>query len=184
MDRWPALVLATVVVLLAGCDDSPESAGPDPSPTRATTSATGPGPGAERDADRSPPPPSAEGDPLVVIAHATRPQLRLTGQEAADLVARRGTPGVARSVRAVERDPAAVGVVPLSEVGPTVVAAEVDGVDPVRDHEGATTLVVTGDVMLVRDVPDPAAALAPMRRLLRRCRPHRRQPREHPVARR
>ncbi len=30
-----------------------------------------------------------------------------------------------------------------------------------------TTLVVTGDVMLVRGVPDPAAALAPMRRLLR-----------------
>ena len=103
----------------------------------------------------------------MVISHASRPQLRLTTQQAADLVARRGAPGVARSVRAVERDPAAVGVVPLSEVGPTVVAATVAGVDPVRDREGATTLVVTGDVMLVRGVPDPAAALAPMRRLLR-----------------
>ncbi len=76
----------------------------------------------------------------MVIAHATRPQLRLTAQQAAELVARRGTAGVVGSVRAVERDPAAVGVVPLSEVGPTVVAATVAGVDPVRDHEGATTL--------------------------------------------
>ena len=42
-----------------------------------------------------------------------------------------------------------------------------DGVDPVRDHEGATTLLVTGDLMLVRGVPDPEAALAPMRQLLR-----------------
>jgi poly-gamma-glutamate synthesis protein (capsule biosynthesis protein) len=70
-------------------------------------------------------------------------------------------------VGAVALDPAATGVVPLSEVGPTVVAAEVDGVDPVRDREGATTLLVTGDLMLVRGVPDPAQALAPVRRLLR-----------------
>ena len=102
-----------------------------------------------------------------MVAHATRPQLDLTAAEAAALVARRGTPGVASTVRAVERDPSAVGVVPSSEVGPTVVAARVDGVDPVRDHDGATRLLVTGDLMLVRGVPDPAAALAPMRRLLR-----------------
>jgi poly-gamma-glutamate synthesis protein (capsule biosynthesis protein) len=106
-------------------------------------------------------------DPLVVVGHATRPGLRLTAAEAADLVARRGTAGVVRTVRAVERDPDAVGVVPLSRVGPTVVAARVDGVDPVLDHDGATTLLVTGDLMLVRGVPDPAVALAPMRRLLR-----------------
>ena len=163
MDRRPVLALAIVTMLLAGCDEPATSADPASSPTRATTSAPAPAPVPAAD----PPSPSGAADPLVVIAHATRPRLRLTAQQAVDLVARRGTPGVVRSVRAVERDPAAVGVVPLSRVGPTVVAAEVDGVDPLRDHEGATTLVVTGDVMLVRGVPDPAAALAPMRRLLR-----------------
>ncbi len=163
MDPWPALALMTVAILLAGCDESPTNADPAPSPTHPTTSAPAPAPAPTTTA----PPPSGADDPLVVIAHASRPQLRLTTQQAADLVARRGTPGVARSVRAVERDPAAVGVVPLSEVGPTVVAATVAGVDPAGDREGATTLVVTGDVMLVRGVPDAGAALAPMRRLLR-----------------
>ncbi len=166
MDRRPALALAAVAMLLAGCDEPATDADPaDPaaSPTGPATSAPAPEPAPSAD----PPTPSGEDDPLVVIAHATRPQLRLTAQQAADLVARRGTPGVARSVRAVERDPAAVGVVPLSQVGPTVVAATVDGSDPVRDHEGAATVVVSGDVMLVRDVPDPVAALAPLRRLLR-----------------
>jgi poly-gamma-glutamate synthesis protein (capsule biosynthesis protein) len=102
-----------------------------------------------------------------VVGHATRPQLRLSSAEAADLVARRGSAGVVGSVGAVERRPDAVGVVPLSEVGPTVTVARVDGVDPVRDHDDATTLLVTGDVMLTRGVPDPTAALAPMRTVLR-----------------
>ena len=155
-----ALALATGAMLLAGCDASSTNPDPAASPTQAPTSAPTSTPTAD-------PAPQGEDDPLVVIAHASRPQLRLTAQRAADLVARRGTAGVARSVRAVERDPAAVGVVPLSRVGPTVRVATVSGVDPVRDHEGATTLVVAGDVMLVRDVPDPTAALEPMRRLLR-----------------
>ncbi len=160
MDGRPALLAALVAVLLLGaCDDeaapvttpssSPRSTSAAPTPVQPTSA------------------PEQPEDPLVVVTHATRPQLRLTAAEAADLVGRRGGAGVVSSVRAVEHDPDAVGVVPLDEVGPTVVAARVDGVDPVRDHEGATTLVVTGDVMLVRDVPDPAAALAPMRRLLR-----------------
>ncbi len=160
MEPWRALALATVAMLLAGCDEPSTNADPAASPTDATTSAPAPAPAPPAD----PPQPD---DPFVVIGHATRPQLRLSAQRAADLVARRGTAGVARSVRAVERDPAAVGVVPLSRVGPTVRVATVAGVDPVRDHADATTLVVTGDVMLVRDVPDPAAALAPMRGLLR-----------------
>jgi poly-gamma-glutamate synthesis protein (capsule biosynthesis protein) len=161
MNPWRALALATVALLLAGCDDEPaRSSDPTPGPTLATTSAPAPVATVE-------PTPPAEIDPLVVVAHATRPQLRLTEERAADLVSRRGSTGVARSVRAVERDPAALGVVPLSQVGPTVRVATVAGVDPVRDHESATTLVVTGDVMLVRGVPDPVAALAPMRRLLR-----------------
>ncbi|WP_183101559.1 CapA family protein, partial [Nocardioides pelophilus] len=45
----------------------------------------------------------------------------------------------------------------------------VAGVDPVRDHPDAVTVTVAGDVMLVRGVPDAAAALAPMRALLRRA---------------
>ena len=40
---------------------------------------------------------------------------------------------------------------------PTVVAATVAGVDPVRDHPDAITVTVTGDMMLVRNVPDAAA---------------------------
>src|SRR6188508_204164 len=163
MDRRQALALASVAMLLAACDESATNADPAASPARSTTSAPAPAPAPTAD----PSAPSDEDDPLVVISHASRAQLRLTTHEAADLVARRGAPGVARGVRAVERDPATVGVVPLSEVGPTVVAATVAGVDPVRDREGTTTLVVTGDVMLVRGVPDPAAALAPMRGLLR-----------------
>ena len=163
MDRRPALALATVAMMLAGCDEAATNADPADSPTGATTTTSAPAPAPTV----AQPAPTGAVDPLVVIAHFTRPQLRLTAQQAADLVARRGTAGVARTVRAVEQDPDAVGVVPLSRVGPTVVVARVDGVDPVRDHEGATTLLVTGDLMVVRGVPDPEAALAPMRQLLR-----------------
>src|SRR4051812_9694160 len=132
-----ALPAAVVLVVMAGCDEAPTNADPQPSSVPATTSAPAPDP-----------PPTAEpqvlpdDDPLVVVTHATRPQLRLTAAQVSDLVARRGTPGVAGSVRAVEGHSEAVGVVPLSEVGPSVVAAVVDGVDPVRDHEGATSVVV------------------------------------------
>ena len=69
-------------------------------------------------------------------------------------------------LRAVERDPDAVAVVPLDRVGPTVVAARVAGVDPIRDRPHAITVTLTGDLMLVRDVPDAAAALAPMSKRL------------------
>jgi poly-gamma-glutamate synthesis protein (capsule biosynthesis protein) len=143
----------TALLLVAACDDATAPrAEPQSSADPRTTA-----PASQAPAD----------DPLVVVGHASRPGLRLTAAEAADLVARRGMTGVVRTVRAVERDPDAVGVVPLSRVGPTVVAARVDGVDPVREHDGATTLLVTGDLMLVRGVPDPAAALTPMGRLLR-----------------
>jgi poly-gamma-glutamate synthesis protein (capsule biosynthesis protein) len=106
-------------------------------------------------------------DPLVVVGHATRPRLDLTAAEAADYLARAGDGDVVTSVPDVENDPDAVGVVPLDEVGPTVVVASVDGVDPVRDAPAATRLTVVGDVMLVRGVADAATALRPMRRLLR-----------------
>ena len=73
MDRGPALAVATVaVLLLAGCDESATNADPAVSPTSATTSAPAPAPVPTAD----PPSPAGEDDPLVVIAHATRPQLR------------------------------------------------------------------------------------------------------------
>ena len=72
------------------------------------------------------------------------------------------------AVAAVEKGGRTLAVVPLSTVGPTVVAARVDGVDPVRDRPDAQDLLVVGDVMLTRGVPDAAAALAPMSRILRR----------------
>jgi poly-gamma-glutamate synthesis protein (capsule biosynthesis protein) len=102
-----------------------------------------------------------------VVGHATRPPLHLTAAEAADYVARAGDGEVLTTVADVQADPEAVGVVPLDEVGPTVVVATVDGVDPVRDAPAATSLAVVGDVMLVRGVADAATALRPMRRLLR-----------------
>ena len=74
-----------------------------------------------------------------------------------------------RAVAAVERDPRTLAVVPLGAVGPTVVPARVAGVDPVRDRRGALRLLVVGDVMLSRGVPDPAAALSPMSGFLRRA---------------
>lgn len=113
----------------------------------------------------------------VVVGHATRPQLHLDRGTARRLgsgeVDRwRGLRVVAdlppnRAIAAVERDPATIAVVPLRAVGPTVLAATVAGRDPVRDHPGAVDVTVAGDLMLVRGVPDPAAALAPTRWLLR-----------------
>ena len=86
-----ALALATVAVLLACCsglrrvrDERRPGCLADPSDHERA----GSGPGA----DDRPVSPSVEDDPLVVVAHATRPQLRLTAEQAADLVARRGTP--------------------------------------------------------------------------------------------
>lgn len=148
-----SLTALGVTLALASCDDS--AAPPPAGPSRPTASAA-----------PAPAPPAVD-DPLVVVGHATRPPLHLTSAELAAHLARAGRGEVVTTVAEVEADPDAVGVVPLSEVGPTVVAASVDGVDPVRDHEAATTLLVTGDLMLVRGVPDPAAALRPMRRLLR-----------------
>jgi poly-gamma-glutamate synthesis protein (capsule biosynthesis protein) len=128
-----------------------------------------------------PPPPEVHRpeEPLAVIGHATVPQLDLTTAQSERLtsgeadrwrgfrVLSGGAP--ARLVRAVERDPGTLAVVPLSAVGPTVVAARVAGYDPVRDAAGAIDLTVAGDLMLVRDVPDPTAALAPLSERLRRA---------------
>ncbi len=161
------LVVALGFVLVSGCvadDDDPVQGGTSPSAGEPT--ATSPDV-----------PPSVD---LAVIGSATRPQLRLTQRAANRLFDGRdqrwnglpvvmGTDDAAQAVTAVERDPGTIAVVPLTAVGPTVVAAVVGGVDPVRDHPDATAMTVTGDIMLVRNVPDAAAALAPMTPLLRRA---------------
>ncbi|RHW27427.1 CapA family protein [Nocardioides immobilis] len=161
------LLVASSLILVAGCtaeDDDPVQGGSSPAagpPSPSGMIATSP-------------------DDLAVVGHATRPQLRLTRRAADRLLegqVRRwrglrvlvGGEGddAERAVRAVERDPRTIAVVPLDAVVPTVVTAMVAGVDPVRDHPDAVTVTITGDLMLVRGVPDPVAALAPMRGLLR-----------------
>jgi poly-gamma-glutamate synthesis protein (capsule biosynthesis protein) len=164
------LALAAAAALLAGCAEAP--AGGDRAGSRTESPDATP---------TSMPSPSgrAPSERLVVVGHATRPQLDLTAAEVRRLtsgkVSRwagmrvvRGLP-TGRALDAVERDPRTLAVVPLEAVGPTVAAARVGGVDPVRDHPGARDLLVVGDVMLSRGVPDPAAALAPMSALLRRA---------------
>ena len=116
---------------------------------------------------------------MVVVGHATRPQLDLTRAQARALVSGRmdrwkglrvirGLPA-RRAIDVVERDPRTLAVVPLGAVGPTVVPARVAGVDPVRDRRDALRLLVAGDVMLSRGVQDPVAALSPMSGFLRRA---------------
>jgi len=156
--------------MLAGCTDSP--AGEDRAGSRSTApDATPTGtPSASE---------SAPAKPMIVVGHATRPQLDLTRAQARRLISGqtarwRGLRVVRdlptrRALDAVERDPGTLAVVPLEAVRPTVVAARVAGADPVRDRRGALQLVVVGDVMLSRAVQDPAAALAPMSGMLRRA---------------
>jgi hypothetical protein len=158
------LVAALTLALAAACsvdDDDPVTGGSSPEAGSPTPTGT---------AESEPVDPPEE---LVVVGHATRPQLRLT-QRAADRllsgeVRRYRDLRVVQGVRAVERDPGAIAVIPLDAVTPTVVAARVAGADPVRDHPGAVTVAVAGDLMLVRNVPDAAASLAPFTPLLRRA---------------
>jgi len=144
---------------------------------------------ADREAPRAEPVPTPSLSPsstaastsrhLVVVGHSTRPQLDLTAAEARRLTSGAMTrwrglrvvtgQSARRTIATVGREPRTLGAVSLEAVGPTVVAARVDGVDPVRDRARALDLTVVGDVMLVRGVTDPAAALAPMSALLRRA---------------
>lgn len=168
--RYGALapLAALVICLLGACvgDDDPVEGGSSPPAGRPTPTVAG----------------EERAEALVVVGHATRPQLRLSLRTADRLVQGRlerwrgfrvvdGTVGggAERAVRAVERDPGAIAVVPVSAVGPTVIAATVAGDDPVRDHPDAVTVTIAGDIMAVRGVPDAAAALAPMSALLRRA---------------
>ena len=156
------LILASTAACSVGDDDpveggsSPDAGSASPTPTETPVAS-------EEDEDEE----------RVVVGHATRPQLRLSRRAADRLldgeVRRWRGLRVAKSVRAVERDPGTIAVVPLAAVTPTVVAATVEGVDPVRDHPDAVTVAVAGDLMLVRNVPDAAASLAPMTPILRRA---------------
>ncbi|MDQ4054327.1 MAG: CapA family protein [Actinomycetota bacterium] len=153
-----AAVTSALVLSLAACTDGEADADPPSSPPASSAETT--------------PPERPEPD-RVIVGHATRPQLDLTARVAKRIIegriaSFRGHP-VAVGLRAVRRDPDAIAVVPLHRVGPSVVAARVGGVDPVRDAPGAVDVTLTGDIMLVRGVPDPAESLAPMSKLLRRA---------------
>jgi poly-gamma-glutamate capsule biosynthesis protein CapA/YwtB (metallophosphatase superfamily) len=161
------LVAALLLAAVAACsaDDDPVQGGSSPPAGKPTPTGT-----------------IATSQELVVVGHASRPQLRLS-QRAADglfegqvqhwrglrVVVGLDGADAERAVRAVERDPRTIAVVPPASVVPTVVAATVAGIDPVRDHPVTVTVTVAGDLMLVRNVPDAAAALAPMTSLLRRA---------------
>lgn len=171
MRRWGALALAGV--LLAGCTDGASEPGEPASP------GTSPEAAAEPSADPSADPSTEPDEELVVVGHATEPQLRLSRSTSTRLVSgevtrwrgRRvvATGPVARRLRAVERDPGTLAVVPVGAVGPTTTVARVAGRDPVRDDPRAVDLTVVGDVMLVRGVPDAWGALAPTADRLRRA---------------
>jgi poly-gamma-glutamate synthesis protein (capsule biosynthesis protein) len=165
-----ALVLVVSSAVLLGCSGQADAPARSPADLSPTTAFATPSP-----ALPSAPDPA---DPLVVVGHATRPQLDMTEAEAARLTSGaiaswRGMRVVrdlpARAALAAVEDRRTLAVIPRSDVVPTVVAARVDGVDPVRAAPGAQQLLVVGDVMLTRGVRDPAAALAPMSRLLRRA---------------
>ena len=154
-----ALVVALALSSCTSDPDRPQELTPTPPPSvAASPSATG----------------VEEPKELAVVGHATLPQLRLS-RAAADRLLQGGAERWrgfrvvrgAGAVRAVERDPGALGVVPLDRVGPTVVAAMVGGSDPIRNRRESTQLTVVGDLMLVRRVPDPWTALAGMAARLR-----------------
>lgn len=104
----------------------------------------------------------------VVVTHATAPALDLDAETAGRIVGGDLTRWRGRAVvhDVAPPDPRTLGVLPLDRVDASMTVARVDGVDPVRDDPRAVHLAVVGDLMLTRGVPDPAAALAPMRRRL------------------
>ena len=158
MSRSVVVALLIAWTTAAACT-AESRAEPEAEPTRSPSATPAP----------SSPEPPAEPEPeLVVVSHATVPQLHLTRAEAGRITS--GEIDLWRGFRVVHDrapTPGSIAVVPLEEVGPTVVAARVGKRDPVRDHPDAVDVTVVGDVMLVRGVPDPEAALAPMRERLR-----------------
>ena len=187
--RAAGAVVAAAALASCSADGQPPDTAPtvdrsDPSNQSATAGTPTPS---------SPAPATTE--PLVLVAHHSRGELRISASVARRVEARRvarwssldGTDDVLRVVRSVAgvtRDRDAVALVPASRVRPWVRAAVVDGVDPLRrpaaypirtagpDPARVTTLTVVGDIMLDRGVTaaappgDPTAGLRPMRGLL------------------
>jgi poly-gamma-glutamate capsule biosynthesis protein CapA/YwtB (metallophosphatase superfamily) len=154
-------VLAVLIAWTAAACTTESRAEPEPEPPSSPSASAAP----------STPEPSADPEPgaeLVVVAHATVPQLHLTRADAERITS--GELDRWRRFRVVHDrapTPGSIAVIPLEEVGPTVVVARVGRFDPVRDDPDAVHVTLVGDVMLVRGVPDPKAALAPMRARLR-----------------
>lgn len=162
------------------------------------TAPAGPSSGApvQRTPDPSPPAPRST-EPLALAFDIHRPALDLTVAQARRLVdgetvtwtelGQRGGTVTVRAgrdgVRALEADAGSMALVPASALGPTVQAATVAGVDPLRDptryplttgaSPGAppkvTTVTVAGDIMLGRRVGAsgrPGEELGPLQRRL------------------
>uniref|UniRef100_UPI001C80FD35 hypothetical protein n=1 Tax=Nocardioides pelophilus TaxID=2172019 RepID=UPI001C80FD35 len=121
------LVAALLLSLVAACsgDDDPVEGGSSPS-------AGPPDPSDPSDPSDTSDPDAAPSEELVVIGHATRPQLRLSRRSAdrlfggevrrwrgLDVVVGLDGPAAERAVRAVEGDPRTIAVVPSAAVGPT-----------------------------------------------------------------
>ena len=182
-----------LLLLLGGCTGSADDTAPRPRPAatsvdrpQSTTKPTATAPTATQ--------------PLALAVHATRAPLDIPvrmakwiaagqpvtwaqlEQPGGDVHVRTG----ARAVGAVERAVDTIAVVPVGRLRPTVAAASVGGVDPLRDPGDyalsvdaptptppATTVTVVGDIMLGRTVAvaaaaagDAAAPLRPMQRRL------------------
>ncbi len=172
-----------------GADAPPAPTSPSlPEPVPERTGEQAPRPDA-----RTPQPEQSLETPLVVVSHLTLPPLKLTsaqfrallsrgtaegptpglGERASSIVVAPGVdvPPGARSadtaadvLRAVRRDRRVVGLLPADAVDPTVRAARVDGVDPMRFPNeypvttvgkppgSVVTISVGGDVMMDRRV--------------------------------
>ena len=119
------LALVVAAALATGCSGTtPEQAADTPDrPSASPPSA-------------SPPTSPEPSSPFVVVGRPTDPPFDLTAAQARRIIEERPTRWRGRPV----------SVVPLDEVGPTQVAARVNGVDPVRTHPGAVELTVVGDL--------------------------------------
>ncbi len=185
----PAL-LVLIATMAAGCTaDAERAAPPDPG----ASSAAPPASSSTASGSESAPPAPVVTVPLAVAVHPTRDGLSLTGAQVAKLRSgevrswsQLGEPGrrlVVADLATVRRSRAAVAVVPATDVGPRVGVARVDGIDPLRDPtsyaptvevagatplpDRVTTVTVTGDVMLGRQVGDRLAAVGDPRAALR-----------------
>jgi poly-gamma-glutamate capsule biosynthesis protein CapA/YwtB (metallophosphatase superfamily) len=115
------------------------------------------------------------------LVHDRRMTWGTLGQSGGPVLVRRGR----RALRQAERNPAVIAVMAASGVRPTVQAASIGGVDPLRSPDRyplttrlrkpapvVTTVTVVGDIMLGRRVGEAAAAAgdpgAPLRPMERR----------------